>query len=81
MKKHTYKAPAEHALLVVLFVVVWVGPVLKLAGYVECSWWLAFALIWGLWVLAVLVSVIMATCRLVVKLCTPHAHRLQQVPR
>jgi hypothetical protein len=41
MSKGRFRAPLE-CLLLALFILVWLGPLLKLAGVLTCSWWLAF---------------------------------------
>jgi hypothetical protein len=42
MPKTKFKAPLEHSLILACFILVWLGPLLKLAGVLTCSWWLAF---------------------------------------
>ena len=42
MSKTKFKAPVEHSLLLVAFLLVWVGPTLKLFGVFTCSWVQAF---------------------------------------
>lgn len=54
MTKTKFRAPAEHSLLLACFILVWLGPLLKLAGVLTCSWWLAFLVHEVVWVVAVL---------------------------
>lgn len=49
--KQTFRAPAEHSLLLAAFLLIWLGPVLKLAGVLSCSWQLAFLAFEILWLL------------------------------
>lgn len=60
MSKTKFRAPVEHSILLACFVLVWLGPFLKLAGILTCSWWLAFLLHEVLWVLAVLAFLVNA---------------------
>jgi len=55
MTKTHFRAPAEHSLLLACFILVWLGPLLKLAGVLTCSWWQAFLVHEVLWALAMLV--------------------------
>lgn len=76
MPRTKFKAPFEHALLLACFILVWLGPLLKLAGVLTCSWWLAFLVHEVLWVAAGLVFAAYS-------LVGPEqrdAHRLQKIP-
>jgi hypothetical protein len=55
MTKTKFRAPVEHSLLLACFILVWLGPVLKLAGVLSCSWLLAFLVFHVIWIVAVLV--------------------------
>lgn len=55
MAKPSFKAPVEHLLLLVCLLLVWLGPLLKLAGVLTCNWWLACLVHEVLWALATLV--------------------------
>jgi hypothetical protein len=68
MTKTRFKAPVEHSILLVCFILVWLGPALKLMGLVDWSWWAAFAVIEGLWALAAVMFTARALVKLVVKL-------------
>lgn len=65
--KISFKAPVEHSILLVCFLLVWIGPALKAAGLVDCSWLMAFAVLWGLWILAVLAIIVVGLYRLLPK--------------
>jgi hypothetical protein len=54
MNKTSFKAPSEHSLILACFILVWIGPVLKLAGVLACTWWLAFIVLETIWAVAAL---------------------------
>lgn len=54
MPKTKFRAPVEHSLLLVAFILVWLGPTLKLIGVFTCSWAQAFLVHEVLFVIAVL---------------------------
>lgn len=54
MTKTKFKAPVEHSLILACFILVWLGPLLKLAGVLTCSWWQAFLVHKVIWTVAVL---------------------------
>jgi hypothetical protein len=78
MKNKTkFKAPVEHAALLACFILIWLGPALKLVGILTCSWWMAFVALWSVWALAALVFVVDA----LVGVEQADAHRLQEIPK